>query len=398
MNHDNTPRLSRRQTLLALVGTALLPACGGGGDFAGLSSGGTGAFTSGVITGLGSIIVNGIRYDDRQARVTFNGVPGSTNDLQLGMVVRVSGPSVTPASGPGTLATATATDIVSKAEWKGQVGSVNLAASTFTLFGLTVHVRPNTVFAYGPFDASLAGRHVEVYGFIDVQNGILSLQATRVEVESRAPAAYILTGIVSDLGATTFRLGTVTIDHASAIKPLTLRNGDLVEVMLRTTPNPGNIWVATVVDIENFHASLNQQEVDIEGTITSFTDANRFSVSGIPVDASGAIIRPAPGSLALGVRVEVEGVVRDGVVIASEVELDDEDDDDYFEFYGAVSELNTIDRTFVVRGTRVRYDVGTTTFEPADALQRLVNGLRVEVRAVLDANGQLLATEIELAS
>ncbi len=112
MHRPHTPQLSRRQTLLALIGTALLPACGGGTDVAGVSSGGTGSFTTGSITGLGSVIVNGIRYDDSGASISLNGASGSPDALKLGMVVRIQGGAVTAATLPGGLATATASSIV----------------------------------------------------------------------------------------------------------------------------------------------------------------------------------------------------------------------------------------------------------------------------------------------
>ncbi len=66
---QSIPNFQRRTLLLGMVGTMVqLSGCGGGGsDVAGLSSGGTGSFTSGTISGLGSIIVNGIRYDDTNA-------------------------------------------------------------------------------------------------------------------------------------------------------------------------------------------------------------------------------------------------------------------------------------------------------------------------------------------
>ena len=79
--------LTRRTALFAMAGSvAHLAGCGGGGlDIAGISSGGTGSFTSGSISGLGSIIVNGIRYDDSSASVS--GSVDSASALRPGMVV-----------------------------------------------------------------------------------------------------------------------------------------------------------------------------------------------------------------------------------------------------------------------------------------------------------------------
>jgi len=59
----------RRLVLFGLAaGAAQVAGCGGGGGgLAGIGSGGTGSFTTGVITGLGSIIVNGVRYTDDTA-------------------------------------------------------------------------------------------------------------------------------------------------------------------------------------------------------------------------------------------------------------------------------------------------------------------------------------------
>ena len=88
-----TARFTRRAVLgtLAAVGLA---ACGGGGD--GIDSGGTGgaptqqSFTNGSITGFGSIIVNGVRFDDSQAVIVDDeGRSRGRGDLALGMVVDI---------------------------------------------------------------------------------------------------------------------------------------------------------------------------------------------------------------------------------------------------------------------------------------------------------------------
>lgn len=389
MPHTRNLHPNRRQTLLALVGTALLPACGGGTDIAGVSSGGTGSFTSGVIVGLGSVIVNGIRYDDSAASVTVDGVSSSAAALKLGMVVRIQGSAITPPASAGALATATATSIAYGSEWKGLAEQVNVGSGTFTLLGQTVRVLGSTVFSEGQFDGTLEGRFVEVYGFVNASNG--SLQASRIEIESGAPERYRLSGVVSGLTDSTFLLGTALINHASADKPAGLANGQLVRVELLTTQQNG-AWVATEIKADDFSDELgDDDEAEIEGVITAFTSSAAFSVNGIPVDASR--ITP-PAGLALGVRVEVKGAISGGVVLATEIDIktDDEVESQHFEFHGTVSELDTTAKTFVVRGYTLRYD-GQTVFDIGTAAW--ADGLSVEVKAVLDNSGHLLATEIE---
>lgn len=384
---------NRRQTLFALVGAALLPACGGGTDVAGISSGGTGSFTTGVIVGLGSVIVNGIRYDDTSASVSFNGASATAAALQLGMVVRIRGSAVTPATTAGALATATASSIACGSEWKGPAAQINIGSSTFTLLGQPVKVLASTVFPQGKFDGTLEGRYVEVYGFVNPSDG--SLQASRVEIEDSAPDRFQLSGLVKDLDTTTFQLGSALIKHAAAAKSASLQNGQLVRVELDPAQVDG-AWVATEVKVEDYSDELDDEdEAEIEGTVTAFTSPTAFSVNGIPVDAS-----QTPTSLALGVRVEVKGSIRNGVVIASEIEIEDEDELDAqeFEFHGSVSELDTTAKTFVIRGYTVRYNDGSgtpaTQFELGGATW--ANGLFVEVKAVLDNSSQLLATRIEV--
>jgi cytoskeletal protein CcmA (bactofilin family) len=380
---------TRREALLALLGTALLPACGGGTDVAGISSGGTGSFTSGTITGLGSVIVNGIRYEyDDTVSVTIDGAPSNAAALQLGMVVRIQGSAITAPATAGALATATATSIAYGSEWKGRAANVDLGKGIFTLLGQTVRVPGTTVFAQGKFDGSLNGQYVEVYGYVNANDG--SLQASRIEVESGAPDRYRLSGVISGWTETTFLLGTALINHASADKPANLQNGQLVRVKLRTTQQ-GGAWVATEVQLDNYSNELeDDDEAEIEGAITSFSSSAAFSVNGIAVDASR--IRP-PTGLGLGVRVEVKGAISSGVVIATEIDIKTDEDIEAqeYEFHGTISGLTA--NTFVVRGYTLRYN-GSTRFEPSGTT--LTDGLLVEVKAQLQSNGELLATQVEV--
>ncbi|MFM1909035.1 MAG: hypothetical protein RLZZ591_2712 [Pseudomonadota bacterium] len=393
--HNYTSLFTRRQTLMALLGSIALPGCGGG-SVAGLSSGGTGSFTNGVIIGLGSIIVNGIRYDDTKA--TVNGGTGASNDLKLGMVVSVQGSSVTPPTVTGGLATATASSISYGSEWKGPIDSVNVSEKSFVMLGQTVHWLTNTVFSPGPIESIGIPIYAEVYGFVNAADGVL--QASRVEFSSRQPDEYRLSGAISNLNTEgdTFELGDAVINFGSAPKLSDLQDGIMVRVDI-DPESTGSPWAANRVRTVNPLGDINNSdddEAEIEGSITDFTSGSLFlSVNGIPVDASLADFDPRNLTLGLGLRVKVEGAVVNGTVVASKVELESDEAvaAREFEFHDRISQLDTILRTFKVRGNLVTYTDKTTLDLHSNSL---ADELRVEVKAVIGPNGQLTATKIEL--
>ncbi|MEZ5738630.1 MAG: hypothetical protein R3E68_03630 [Burkholderiaceae bacterium] len=81
-----------------LLAAFLLAGCGGGSEVLGPGSGGTGTSVTttavGPISGFGSVIVNGVRYDDSLARVSDErGTTLSRSQLRLGMMVQIRGSS-----------------------------------------------------------------------------------------------------------------------------------------------------------------------------------------------------------------------------------------------------------------------------------------------------------------
>ncbi len=167
---------------LALAATALLGACGGGGgDTAGVGTGGTGSFSVGTVTGFGSVFVNGIRYEDNGARLidddgTVKVLGTDDNPLKIGMVVEVTG----SVDDSGTVRSAT--QIAYGAEIKGPVTAVDAAAGTFNVFGITVRTTTTTVYDnFGGVATLAAGNVVEVHGQPDTNGRIV---ATYVEREA----------------------------------------------------------------------------------------------------------------------------------------------------------------------------------------------------------------------
>lgn len=394
--------ITRREGLLTLLGGAMaLAGCGGGGGGGGVATvggGGTGSFSSGPITGFGSIIVNGIRFDDSTASILDDDgvLHNDHNDLKLGMMVRVKG-KARAANAPK----AEAEEIKFGAELLGPIDSINATAKTLVVLGQTVQITATTIFEEGLAGlAALAVNDiVEVNGFVNpVTNRLV---ATRIERKLLADVkAFKLQGIVSALDTTakTFKIGTLTISFAglaTADLPANLADGLLVRVRLLKFTPPRGLGPLTALKIRAVEEEVeveDRDEVEIEGTITDFTNSTTFKVNGQPVDASGATV---PAGLKKGDRVEVEGRLVNGVLVANKVELEDENEKREFELNGLISNLNTTAKTFVVRGMTVDFS-GSVTFLPAGkTAANLINGANVEVKGVASTDGtKIVATSI----
>ncbi len=383
----------RPRALAAGLLAAVLLGCGGGVD-----SGGTGAsvtsFASGPITGFGSVIVNAVRYDDRTASVRDgNGVPRSRDDLRLGMTIEVRGSAI-GVDGAGNPAS-TANSIVYASEMIGPVAASDLAARTLTVLGQGIDIAASTVFgeSLAGGQAALAiGGIVEVYARFDAATGRYA--ATRVEARP-AGTAFALRGIVSGLDtiARSFSIGPARISYAGvASVPATLGNGRFTRVALASVPGAGGVWSATAV-VDGAPPIEDHDEAKLEGKVSAFTSITQFSVNGTPVDARNASFEGGSAGLALGVRVEVEGTIAAGVLVAAKVKVESEGDggDHEFEVSGPIVSLNATEKTFVVREVTVSYS-GSVEFRDGSAADLRV-GRSVEARGSLSADGNRLQAE-----
>jgi len=404
MSKIHTPKTAR--TALATAALIVLAACGGGGGGGSDDDGGDAApqsFSTGKISGFGSIIVNGVRFDDSQATVLDDdGEAHDRGELGLGMVVEVEGGAVQNQAG-------TASKIVMRSEIKGPVEAVDAAAGALTVLGQRVLVGSQTAFegVTGGLAGLQVGDTVEVHAFFDAKAGVYT--ATRIEAESDADR-FKLRGAVSglDTAARTFRIGDALIDYSQvdAGRLPALADGALVRVKLQTT-QVGGAWVATKIDSGRREVA-EHAETEAEGFVSDFASLASFRVNGLEVDASGASVRFEDGTaadVANGVRVEVEGEVSGGVLIARKLEIKDrdsrdghDDEDEHegsheFELHGQLAAAPSADHRFVLRGVTVQIGA-QTVFEDGSATD-LQAGARIEVEGRLVANGTLIeATKI----
>lgn len=398
MKNNASLLCQRRSVLLAITGTlASLAGCGGGGsDFAGLTSGGTGSFTSGTITGLGSIIVNGIRYnDDSATKLNTDDSSSGAATLQLGMVVSIEGTTLTSPATSAGLPTATATRITYGSEWKGPVSNIDTVNLTFDILGLRVDVLTSTVIVgeVQSFTNLSSAHYVEVYGYVSSLDG--HLQASRIEVSSARPNFYKLSGLLKQLNlpARSAALGSIALRWGSElVLPAGLANDTMVRVRLDPMSLDQGWTVSRLSLRESPTAGLkddHEYEAEIHGHITAYTSAASFTVNGIPVSATGAHIQ---GTLGEGVQVEVKGSMKAGQLMATRVETKTEDDIESkdFEFIGQLSEVT--DQSFVLREETFTYDSNT---EVKGLILSMSATPRVEVKARRTEAGAWYAIEVK---
>lgn len=393
MLRELSVRLARpvRAMLVAAVTFAsAIAGCGGG-----VGVGGTGSFASGPITGFGSVIVNGIRFDDTGARIEAeDGSQLLRGNLGLGMIAEVEGGAV---GGTSTDPTATATRIRIASALVGPVTARDAATQTLEVLQQPVRITPATVYAATLPDgfASITDADVlEVHGFFDAATA--TMVATRIEKRLLPPLVYKLRGVVEELdtAARTFEIGHATFSYASPLAPV---EGRYVLLAVETA-QVGGLWVVRRID-DGQRQLPDLDRAEIRGTVTAFTTTRLFSVNGQPVDASNAAF-PDGEAVALGAQVEVRGALGAGTLRAAEVKLELEGGGSgEFRLFGTVTNLQTGVQTFVVQGqaTSFTVDYSQAQFDDGATASDLADGRSVEVRAdAVAGSAVLIARRIRL--
>lgn len=373
-----------------------LAACGGGVETGGT---GAGAYVQGPISGFGSVIVAGVRFDDSRAIIEDpDGRVRDRDGLRLGMLVEVeSGPIGDDGSG-GRAATATRVRLAS--ELLGPITATDVANARLSVLGQPVRLTAATVVdgVVGGASSLQIGDVVEVHGFFAPNDGYV---ATRIERRAAAPASYRVRGVVLDLdtAAKTLRIGLQGFDLTASGVPAGLANGQFVRLTLQTA-QVGGRWPVSAIMVETRSAG-DREEAEVEGLISAFTSAAQFSVNGVRVDASGATFIDGSAGLREGVRVKVRGRSQAGLLIAATVDI--RSDDDAFgegvDIRDAIGSVDAAAQTFTLRGITVFYGTQPAPrFENGSAAD-LATTRRVRVRGTVSADRtRVIATRIDFVN
>ena len=399
-----------KSALLAAAGSTafalLLTACGGGSGSS--SSGGSSstqlgtATVVGTVTGFGSVIVDGVRIDDRAVVAGIDKEDDSVEnaEVKLGQHVEVEH--------NGNLV-ATAIRIVSELE--GPVDKVDATAGTLTVLGQTASINsdaalgPVTVFEapYTKLADIKAGDSVEIFGLLKIDAaGKTTLQATRIE--KRTVAAFNrVKGVVSELStsASTFKVGALLVNYAGAkVKPsaASLANGVEVYVSIPVSPTfTATVINAAVVKVKNHKEKNQDMEARLGGLITKLdATAKTFMVDGITVDATQAAFAQSGKAfvdLKEGTYVRVQGsYLADGTLKAKTIILRRVESESGMEveLHGTILNFNS-NSDFTVRDIMV--DAGSATFS-CNVSGVLSNNLQVEIEGSVTATGKVIATKV----
>lgn len=393
--------LTWKLILLTLL-TAIIVACGGGGGgIAGI--GGSGYISTGTVTGFGSVFVNGVEFETNSATFEVEDASGSQDDLRIGMVVQVSGSINTDGI------TGDATKIRYGDDLEGPITAITENADfntkTLTILGNTVVVKTaDTVFDDVTYGSLLTNYVVEVSGFYDDSD---ALQASYLKFRSAnfdLTTQFEITGSISELSGTSFNLRGVTVNASSASLsdlPNGLQSGINVEV--KGTYDIGtNTLTATEVDADEIDLVDDGSEVSIEGYITRYVDSSDFDINGYPANAASATLEPATLNLRIGIKIEAEGSVSNGILIATEIESRSGDS----EVNAYVDGIDLANNNFTVEvvagqpSVTVQLTTATTTEDDVGSddflnLSELVIGNFVEVRGFETGISTIKATRVK---
>ncbi len=307
MNGDSRPKLRRRLLELAVFLTCA--SCGNGGILAGIEG-------TGIVSGFGSVFVNGIEFDTAETEFVFNGMPATEDSLRAGDIVRFVG----ELHDDGARATLIEFDRFVD----GPIGELVLddGVGTLTALGQAVRIDENTRFINtGPAQLAV-GDLIAVSGLLD-GDGVLRATSLQ-EGPTYMPGITLIDieGFVRDLdvAAGRFEIGELVVDFSDAVVTETagpLESGAFVQAAGVQGAEAGAPLIAAAVEVRTRSIGQPGEEVSIDAVITNFAGLDDFRLNGQPVDAAtaertdNATLAPADG-----VRVQVRGFVRDGTVIA----------------------------------------------------------------------------------
>lgn len=322
--------------LSPLMISLLLAACGGGsgGDStpaANNSSSSTPAaakteVTQGMVTGFGSVIVNGVHYDVGSANINVDGKALVESDLNVGQIVRITG-TVNADGKSGK-----ASKLEGETQLVGPIASIDLNTGVLVALGQTILLTADTF-----YDDDMTASQLKVGDIIEVSSYLNSegmMVATRIDWEDDDDA-FQLSGVISALDTVnkTFLINDTLVNYSNAtlaaLRGAVLENGlklrvvgdfDGTVLIARGNLHPSHLGFKRSDDFDDD----NDIEITLSGPVADLIPGVSFTINGILViiNANTEFDDGMAADLVDGVMVEVEGQLNANQnLVAAEIEL-----------------------------------------------------------------------------
>lgn len=354
---------------------------------------------SGVITGFGSVFINGVEYETDLTDVsTDDDDNANETDLEVGMIVTLSG-SINDDGETGD-----ADSIHYSEQIKGPLESIDLAANSLVILGQTIFFDELTSLDNVILADLLPNDFLEVSGFFNADDVLI---ATRIERED-ATTTLKIQGVISQLNidTTSFNITDMVINYSQAtfekFTQTDLVNDLEVKVKGDSSDLVGNVF--TVNEIKLITSDEVHDEGDKrhhEGIINVFESTSSFFVNNVHIitDENTEFEHGTIESLLLNVRVKIKGQFNDeGSLLAQQIRIHQRAE---LKIEGPVQAIDLTESTITVQEVLFQVSNQTKNEDESDMHNRFFNiediviGDFVQIKGFVDNNGNTIATQLK---
>lgn len=400
------PSTTRNWLLSSLFSLCLIGCGGGGNSVSGIDGSGapatasTPTFSTGTISGFGSVIINGTHFNSDKATILINGVTGSEDDLRAGYQVAITGETKTDG-------TTIATTIEYFPVVIGKISAIDSLHKSLKIAGLVITTNSGTLLdsAISPnfFDTLKVGDNISVSGDRD---GKGNLVATRISYGGNL--AFIAGTVTSvDANQSTLIIDGITVNFSSAKLNNVNRSGLMAGINLRVKGNTsGSILIASDITLVESAFDKTLKLTSIEGRITRFASSTDYDVNGKPCSATSAtnLNGATINNIYLGAWISAKGTVSaDGKLLVDSLSVQN---DSNTEVAGEVTQTTSDNNSaistgkLIINGQTIQTTLSTTYEDRGSAQVKRFNFTSIVKGDFLQVSGYtksgiFYATKIE---
>ena len=275
----------------------------------------------------------------------------------------------------------------------------------FTVGGKTVRAGATTSFFPG-CQAIVAGAEVEVKGVLQADGAIA---ATVVKVEEMSAEVEGVVAAITGGSCDAKNLGFTVTPKSGPVRTV------MTGASTRFDPSCAKLVVGASVDAEGTlqpdgsilasKVEMKTQEIEghvdasfpVSGSCSSFPLVFKVEGKTVRADASTSF-KPACLALAAGAEVEVEGLLQvDGVLAATSVKVEEASvEGAVLALTGGTCDAKNLTFTVTPKSGPVRTVKTSAATKFDESCSKIVAGAKVEVEGILQADGSILASKVEI--